>query len=1611
METQKKEEDIKKKKMGFFKKFILIFLLFFAFLVSVFTAILYIPLVQNWTVNIITSTVNRNLNGSIEIGKIRFNVFKGLVIRDVNIIDATGLDTLLHAENLNASLRDNLTSLFKKKLHLKTIEITGVSLTDIRGKEDAVSKLSQLFERKGDEDIPKKDNQYVIDINKLVLNKISYSYIDSVNGKVMTMGTNYGKIDFINVDLKGRTFLLDQIELKEPLFSLHRFQGSPFEIVEEELIINDSTYSVPDTFHIFSKSIRISDGAFNLTDGMRTTETIENAFNSGDIHLEKMDFQLNDFKANSFAELSGEFESGSLTTRDEQLDVQEFQCGVFALDNRRMTFDSLYIKTSNSEIRDRLIFKYREIGDFQDFINKVIIEGNIVQSQIGIEDLLYFVPSLKSNPYLKRNIKNRFSMNALITGRINALNANDVNIRLGNEIVLQGRLASRNITDTDNALLNLDMQNFSIRANLLNEIIPGLNLPENFNKLGRVQFKGRFDGYFQDFVSFGNLNSDIGTAQLDMRLDLKQGVANAQFSGKGQLNNFNLGVWTGNSDFGIVDMSAQVEDGKGLRLENVQAKLKANVNKLEYRDYVYEDFSMDGAFEQNLFDGFFAISEPNIDLNFEGTVDFTDSIPLFDFVAKVNALKLKALNLSKEDFEMQGNLRIQGVGTDQNNAEGRAQGKNFIFFRDGNAFALDSFDLSVKGAYPNSRTFVLSSSLVDLELNGFFKIEELPDAFISGLKTNYPSYTKGLTYITYENPTPGFDFNISAKIKESEDIFEVLFGQSIFMRDAILLGRISDVSKRSAVDIDFPYLEINGNVFEGIKGDLFAYTDEGELNLSVQHGNFLNVEFGPVIFAATIDREGLFFTTTTEEILDSFTNVKLEGTLSTRGELFKVNIQNSGFNAFGSRWSFNNVNNILFGKDRIAIDDLFLSDGDHTLTFDDINEKGVNVKIEEINIGFFNRMISREPIDMRGFISGHIDIDNIFDFQGIDADLEIPGFGFRDHDFGNLLFEAVSKGTRDPVSYKLFAIDNDKDLNVTGSFNMNTKENSGNINVTNYPIDLLEYILTDGISETIGTATGAINFEGPWNGPKLFGEVVVSDGATRIDYIGVTYAFGKNKIKFEGNLIDFTGSELLDSRGQSATITGSLSHDGFKDWSTNIRLVSPQIIALNTTKEENPTYYGFAQGNIDVSFTGPFENIDIFVNATTGRNTILNIPVEYTTDEIGSSFIEIISKEASQENVQYTPISLSGINLDMNVNVTQEAEVVIIFDEAAKDILKSRGRGPIQLSIDPEGNFEMFGAYEVVGGEYLFTIPSLLVNKSFILRSGGDIQWTGDPLNANLNIKAEYKGLQASLEPFIAEYIPEGNDRLLNQAKLSTDVALTMDLSGTLLSPSINFEIGFPNLTGELKPLAEGKLRTLEGSPDAYNDQVFGLLLLRTFLPSNNPLANNFLQAGNLTESLVGTGFNTISEFLSNQFSILLSSLFEEALGENTYLTGIDVDFSASNSFVSGDGSILPDQYDFNLSSSFDENKWNIQIGGKYVRVNSILNLNEYFVPNFVFEYYISEDRRLKLNVFARSDYDNTNAARVRKLQSGVGLSYRREFNSLFEFANNVNNEAKAKNN
>ena len=549
------------------------------------------------------------------------------------------------------------------------------------------------------------------------------------------------------------------------------------------------------------------------------------------------------------------------------------------------------------------------------------------------------------------------------------------------------------------------------------------------------------------------------------------------------------------------------------------------------------------------------------------------------------------------------------------------------------------------------------------------------------------------------------------------------------------------------------------------------------------------------------------------------------------------------------------------------------------------------------------------------------------------------------------------------------------------------------VTISGYPLDIGRYWVGGSVSDIEGLFDAKLTVNGPTNRLDVDGWIEARGGGLTIDYLKTRYRFANNRVKINNRLFDLAGGTLTDRFGNTARLSGGVTHDRLKNLGLDATITTNRFLALDLAPDDNPVFYGRALGAGLVRFTGNFIRPDIYVSATVGRGSRLAIPVNYSSTTGPLDNVRFVQRSVYQEGDDRSAAQdPTGVSLEMDLTVTEEAVGEIIFDEEVGDILRGSGNGNLQLNIPRDGNLEMFGDYSISEGSYLFTFQRI-VNKEFSVRPGGRVTWTGDPFEALLDIEADYENLRTPILPFIQEYLVTNvNPDIEDNAARATEVDLTLKLNGLLTRPDINFDLSFPNLDPLLENYANNKRGLLLLDQNELNRQVFGLIVAGQFLPSD------------LSFGISDAAINTVSEWLSNYFALLVKDLVRNTFGEDAFISSLDFDFAynsyrntigtATDGRSSAIGFTVSRDFNNRLRITNDLNVFNND------RLGALNNTAGTFVGNdLAIEYILNKDRTLRLRFYERLEPDIVSNSR---LQVGTGLSWRREFDSLKEFFRGV---------
>ena len=1547
--------------------------------------------VQDWLARQVTDSLSETLEARVSVDRARLSWLDVLTVEGLFIEDKYG-DTLLYGQTLAVNFK------LTEGLVIEEILIEDTRFQIRRDLGDPQSNLqtaiNKLFPNTGG------GNPLNLKLQRIDLKRVAFVQNDSVNGQRFDVTLGSGVARMRDLDLPNKVLRIGDVVLRDPVVVQTSIPPSP---IDPALLRFDSIAQTTDTsaLRILAENVEVVDGSYTLNNYRkdpiaRSDITAVDFARLGisDIDLELIDIEMfrGEFTA-ALKHLSLAERSGFLLDR---LSVQDLK-----ITPTELQLYDLELKTARSLLSDSLRFTFRNgWGSWADFNDEVRMDIKVKNSEVAVRDILYFARKLRFNQFFRDNLGQKVTIGGHFRRNVNNLRADDLYLSLDRRTKLRGSFGSRNLARPGSEALDFRLQELTTDVRTLRRLIPSFRPPENFDRLGNLVFAGNFEGTFSDYLyTKGSLQTDIGRTDLNVTLLFPDGRL-PTYTGEVALENFDLGAWTGNPEFGLVNVNGRVDNGVGLEASVASADLAATIRSFGFRGYEYQNAVIDGRLEEEFFNGTFSIVDDNIDFSFVGELDFRDSIPVFDFDASVAELDLAALNLSRRPVALSGDIDLNLVGTNFSEMEGRVQLADFAVQLDTVSVDIDSLLAYSIFNDAGDKVVKLESDLADGEIVGTFDIDEVSTSLTGYLTRYFPQWSERLKLAPPRRQPAPNRFSFDLLIKDSRGLNGLISAQLGALRDISISGGYDGYSDSLRVQLIAPAIRFNDLSFKTVLVTLEGDREDGNVDVIVgetqlkdrpllNRVNFLSlVNDGLINFGLAYggDRDNI--------LLD---RIDLDGTLSLPDSVnYRLAFDESVLRIFKQEWNIRRDNYLVFGPRYVDAQNFAIRSGRKQIRLNNYGEDGLNLDLLNVDLSLIDSVWNYPQLDFSGDVDVNVTVGDVFRQEDITAKIRSDSFFMNGEDYGYLSVDlrapnprgqltAYMNLNRDTAQLIAEATYNLADL-AEGALRPEQRRNflDLSVRINGYPLDVGSYWIGGSVSDIDGLFNARLNVRGPTTKLDVDGYIDALGGAFTIDYLQTRYRFYQSRVRIDNSLFDLAGTRLIDRFGNSALLSGGVTHDRLKNLGLDARITTDRFLALELAPGQNPQFFGTAIGKGSVYFTGNFRQPDIYVRATVGRDSRLSIPVDYSSQAGRIDDVRFVNRTVYTEEESQVAAEPTGVSLTMDLTVTDEAVGEIIFDEEVGDVLRGSGNGNLQLNIPRDGELEMFGVYNITEGEYLFTLQKI-INKEFSVRPGGTVSWTGDPFAAILDIEADYENLRAPILPFIQEYlVADVNQNLTNAASEATEIDLTLELDGPLTKPNINFNIRFPQLDGTLESYANSKRRLLLQDQNELNRQVFGLIVAGQFLPSD------------LSFGISDVAVNTLSEWLSNYLSLLINDLIKDAFGEDAFISQFEFDLAYStyrNSTLSNNVDGRNSALEFSVSRDINNR---ITVRGDVSVVNSRLRNSGALVGNeFVFEYVLNDSRSLKLRFYQRLEPDVTSG---RRIQVGTGLSWRREFDTFREF-------------
>jgi hypothetical protein len=1241
----------------------------------------------------------------------------------------------------------------------------------------------------------------------------------------------------------------------------------------------------------------------------------------------------------------------------------------FVYTKKNIVLNKLVVTTKESYLKGDVILNYnKDKHDFADFNNRVIFDVTLDSATLATNDIRHFYKELDKNQ--------KFSLKSTIKGTLNDFYVTNMDLKDYKFSTIKGDVNFKNLFPRSPGKFYMKgyfkriSSNYSDLIKLLPNIL-GKKLPTSLQKLGQFNFVGKVEVTQQyinaDFV----MKTALGIIESDLHMSDINNIDNAKYNGNIILEDFDVGAMINDKDIGKVSLNLDV-DGKGFTQKYINTSFAGDVYQVKYNGYNYTKIIVDGSFKQPIFKGELYVNDPNLFMDFNGTLDLSKKENVYDFHSKIDYANLEKLNFIKDSISVfKGDIVVAATGNSLDNLKGNLvlsnasyQNKKDIYFVD-SLTANSSFDASGERSITISSPDAIEGSVI-----GKYKFNQLQKMVENSLGSFYSNYKPNKVL---PNQYLKFDFDLNSKLVE-------IFNPDISLaKNTKLKGNISSDSKNFKLDFSSPKVVAYENTFDNI---LVQVDNKNPLyNAYVQLDSIKTKHYKIRDFSMinTFSNDTLQFRTEFKggKNGNDFYNLNFYHTITDDNKnvigFNKSELQFKDYLWFLNEKENPEDNRIVFDKklSNFSFEDLIISHGDQTINFigswNGKKSKDLQLTFENVNLNKVTPDVDKFKFD--GNLNGKVNFKQTNTIFQPTSTLRIDSLKVNDIALGRMNLDIEGDET-----LRKFHLNSNLENENVEAFSAN-----GDIEIVDnqtlldvdlvfdrFNLGVLGKIGGDVITNIRGFASGNARIDGNLNDLDYNGRLFINDAGLTIPYLNADYVFDNNSIvdvtesKFIVRETDITDTKF-NTKG---SLSGFIKHKQFGDWQLDLAINSKRLLALNTIDEEDAAYYGTAFMNGSATIKGPTSNLMIKVDAESARGTDIKIPINDAESVEDSKYIHFITREekAKKEKNKINPTkNTNGLELEFNFEITEDAVVEVILNRESGHGMRGKGNGTLLFRINTLGKFEMFGDFSVVSGSYNFRYGGL-IDKQFTVKKGGSITWSGDPLAAQLNLEAVYK---TTANPSVLIDNPSFNKKV--------DVEVIIGVRGNLTNPEPDFNINFPNVSSSLKSEIQYKL----DDKDARQTQALSLLSSNTFL---SPEGVSQSQPSNLLFEKA-------------------RSLFQDIFSNDNDKISIAPEYVASDRTPNQqtDG-----RFGVTVSSKINDR---ITVNGKVgVPVGGITETA--IVGDLEVQYRVNPDGTLNLRVFNKEN-DITYIGQGIGYTQGVGMSYEVDFDTFKELVNKIFKNAK----
>ena len=594
---------------------------------------------------------------------------------------------------------------------------------------------------------------------------------------------------------------------------------------------------------------------------------------------------------------------------------------------------------------------------------------------------------------------------------------------------------------------------------------------------------------------------------------------------------------------------------------------------------------------------------------------------------------------------------------------------------------------------------------------------------------------------------------------------------------------------------------------------------------------------------------------------------------------------------------------------------------------DSIYNNDISVEINRLNLGELASVLPYLP-PVSGILNADFHIveqDNQFSAVGM---AEARKFAYQGVEMGNLGAELSYQPTKDGdhKADAFITFNGTEVAEASGTYYAKGEGSfAGNVKLKSLPLSMMDAFLEGTQTKMKGALNGELTIVGTANKPVVNGTLTFDKAHLYSHVYGVDLTLASQPVEIHNSLIQLKDFALTTVDGSPLKMSGVINMERPEAVFLNIDMIAKNFPVIDTKRKRESLVYGKVLTNFAANIYGTPSKMTVRGLLTVLDQTDVTYLLTNSPISSGSDISDLVTfTDFSDTLTAVAPVqqqNSSSLNVALTIRLRQGARFQCFLTPNGDSYVDVSGEGNLELRMPPEGEMRLTGRLTLNEGKMNYELPVIPL-RTFTLAPGSYVEFTGKMMNPTLNITATER-----LKSIVTE----------NDHQRAVNFEAGVKISRTLEDMGLEFIIEAPEDLTIKNQLAS--MTTEERGKAAV-----ALLATGMYITDDN------LSVG---------GFKA-----SNALNAFLQSEIQNIAGKA--LSTIDLSFGMENG-VSASGASTTD-YSFQFSKRFLNNRMRVVIGGKVSSGADQTNTAESVIDNISLEYRLDPNSTRYVRLFYDRD-------------------------------------------